>query len=47
LAEAEHHANAERALEIQWFYKDDDEDMEDSGRDFAEDLTVPFKMMTL
>jgi hypothetical protein len=47
LLEAEHQANAGRTLEIQWFYKQDDEDMEDSGRDFAEDLTVPFKMLTL
>lgn len=34
-------------VQINWFFEEDDEDMEESGEDFQEIIDVPIKMKTL
>lgn len=31
---------------IEWYYQEDDEDMQDAGADYADMLEVPFKMIS-
>ncbi|HUX52791.1 MAG TPA: DUF1987 domain-containing protein [Williamwhitmania sp.] len=32
-------------IEVQWHYFEDDDDMQEAGEDYAENLKVPFKMI--
>lgn len=38
-----HHA-AHQGVQVVWFYEADDEDMQESGEDFGEDLELPFEL---
>lgn len=40
----EAHHNFHQNVRIKWCYDADDEDMEDNGHDFKEDLNLPFEM---
>ncbi len=35
----------ELKIKVEWHYQKDDDDMKDSGEDFAEDLSVPIDMV--
>ena len=35
-----------KADPIEWYYQEDDEDMQDAGADYADMLEVPFKMIS-
>ena len=39
------HALADGAVTVNWYYQEDDEDIEESGRDFEEDLSIKFNMI--
>jgi hypothetical protein len=43
LLEAEH--RKKRSVTVNWHYRKNDEDMEESGEEFAEDLDMPFKLI--
>ncbi len=38
------HDNGQK-LTIEWYYQEDDEDMQDAGEDYAEIVEVPFKFI--
>ncbi|MCS6988636.1 MAG: DUF1987 domain-containing protein [Chloroherpetonaceae bacterium] len=38
------HANG-REVEVNWHYRKDDEDMQESGEEFAQDINVPFNLI--
>lgn len=42
----EHYQDGQK-IEVVWYYKEDDEDMLESGRDFSEDLTLPFQLVAV
>ncbi|TGK12402.1 DUF1987 domain-containing protein [Leptospira fletcheri] len=31
-------------VEVEWLYKEDDEDMQETGAEFSSDLSIPFQM---
>jgi len=37
---------AGKSVVIEWYYQEDDEDMQDAGADYADMLEVPFKMIS-
>jgi len=37
---------AGKSVLIEWYYQEDDEDMQDAGADYADMLEVPFKMIS-
>jgi hypothetical protein len=39
------HNRSGGAVEVEWYYSDDDEDMLESGREFMEDLDMNFKLV--
>lgn len=41
----EQHHQARQNVQVFWYFEEDDEDMEDSGHDFGEDLDLPFKLI--
>ena len=45
LERLEQHHQAHQNVTIRWFYDRDDEDMEESGQDFGEDLELPFELV--
>jgi len=34
-----------RKVEVTWHYRQDDEDMQESGEEFAQDINVPFNLL--
>jgi len=40
-----HHAGV--GVQIEWFYEEEDEDMQESGEDFREIIKVPFEMVVI
>ena len=41
------HKEQKGAVEINWFYEEDDEDMLEAGEDYESIVRVPFKMMEI
>lgn len=41
----ENHHQQHNNIQVAWYYEEDDEDMEDSGHDFGEDLDLPFELV--
>lgn len=41
----EKHHEVHQNISIRWFFDRDDEDMEESGQDFGEDLNLPFELI--
>ena len=39
--------NQNKKLEIEWYFDENDEDMQESGEDFKEIIKVPFRMIQL
>lgn len=33
-------------IEVNWYFEEDDEDIEESGEEFADGLTVPYKLVS-
>ncbi|HMW00938.1 MAG TPA: DUF1987 domain-containing protein [Acidobacteriota bacterium] len=33
-------------IELNWYYREDDDDMLESGQEFCEDMTLPFKFIS-
>ena len=47
LESLEVHHQVNGGVEVIWYHEPDDEDMEDSGHDFGEDLALPFNVCPL
>ena len=40
----EEYAGSDKPVTVNWFYQEDDEDIKESGEDFAEDLNLTFNL---
>lgn len=38
--------NEGHTIELNWYYREDDDDMLESGQEFCEDMTLPFKFIS-
>ena len=41
----EYAAASEKQVKVNWYYQEDDEDIKESGEDFAEDLNLEFELI--
>lgn len=41
----EKHHNDGKKIQVNWYYEEDDEDIEESGEEFAEGLNIPFQLI--
>ena len=42
-----HSSNKGNNISVNWFYEEDDEDMQESGEDFKEIISLPINMSVL
>ncbi|MCB1160057.1 MAG: DUF1987 domain-containing protein [Leptospiraceae bacterium] len=41
----EYHNDGDGEVKVKWLYQEDDDDMQESGEEFADDLELPFELV--